>query len=338
MRKHFDESIDETLGSGAIEADFDPEDLTPEFLPYDLDFDFGVNDDEASEEVTPETGDNYLNAEISLPKGGTMARGRVAGRKRDANGNPVGRANDNPILDTRVYEVQFDDGDVTELTANMIAQSMYAQCDADGNQYMLLDQLVDHRKDDAAISLTDQTVHRDNGRTYRRKTTAGWQICCQWADGSTSWEKLSDLKESHPIETAEYAVTHGIDHEPAFNWWVKHFLKKRDRIISLVKRRNTRYLKRTHKFGIELPKTAQEALALDKKNGNTLWADAITVPEHIMLLLLFAAESFDRSHPPSSRRIQFCQRGGVPRTFSCQDRPFSISLLSRPIRGVIVQP
>ena len=276
MRKLFDESIDETLGSGAIEADFDPEDLTPEFLPYDLDFDFGVNDGEASIEVTPETGDNYLNAEISLPKGGIMARGRVAGRKRDADGNPVGRANDNPILDTRIYEVQFDDGDVTELTANMIAQSMYAQCDADGNQYMLLDQLVDHRKDDAAISLADQTVHRDNGRTYRRKTTAGWQICCQWVDGSTSWEKLSDLKESHPIETAEYAVTHGIDHEPAFNWWVKHFLKKRDRIISLVKRRNTRYLKRTHKFGIELPKTAQEALALDKKNGNTLWADAIS--------------------------------------------------------------
>ena len=75
---------------------------------------------------------------------------------------------------------------------------------------------------------------------------------------------------------AEYAVTHGIDHEPAFNWWMKHFLKKRERIISLVKRRNTRYLKRTHKFGIELPKkTVPEALAIDRKNGNTLWADAI---------------------------------------------------------------
>jgi hypothetical protein len=71
-------------------------------------------------------------------------------------------------------------------------------------------------------------------------------------------------------------VTNGIDHEPAFNWWVKHFLKKREQIISLVKRRQTRYLKRTHKFGIELPKTVQEALALDKKNGNTLWADAIS--------------------------------------------------------------
>jgi hypothetical protein len=52
-------------------------------------------------------------------------------------------------------------------------------------------------------------------------------------------------------------------------------LKKHDQIISLVHRRTTRYLKRTHKFSIEIPKTVNEALALDRKNGNTLWVDAI---------------------------------------------------------------
>ena len=52
-------------------------------------------------------------------------------------------------------------------------------------------------------------------------------------------------------------------------------LKKHDRIISLVCKQTTRYLKRTHKFGIEVPKTVKEALALERKNGNTLWADAI---------------------------------------------------------------
>ena len=73
----------------------------------------------------------------------------------------------------------------------------------------------------------------------------------------------------------EYAKIIGIDHEPAFNWWVLHILKKREHIISLVKKQNPRYLKRTHKFGIEMPKTVKEALELDKKNGNTLWADTI---------------------------------------------------------------
>jgi hypothetical protein len=52
-------------------------------------------------------------------------------------------------------------------------------------------------------------------------------------------------------------------------------LKKRGRINSLVKRCITRYLKRMHKFRIEMPKTVQEALPLDRQNGNTLWADAI---------------------------------------------------------------
>ncbi len=41
------------------------------------------------------------------------------------------------------------------------------------------------------------------------------------------------------------------------------------------KKAHLRYLKRTHKFGIELPKTIKEALELDKKNDDTFWADAI---------------------------------------------------------------
>ena len=31
----------------------------------------------------------------------------------------------------------------------------------------------------------------------------------------------------------------------------------------------------THTYGIKMPKTVQEALNLDKENGNTLWYDAI---------------------------------------------------------------
>eukprot|EP01082_Thalassiosira_pseudonana_P011697 g10090.t1 g10090 contig4:1199731-1200276(-) len=37
----------------------------------------------------------------------------------------------------------------------------------------------------------------------------------------------------------------------------------RDRIVAAVKKRNVRYLKKTHKFGI------------DRRNGDTKWADAI---------------------------------------------------------------
>ena len=59
--------------------------------------------------------------ELMLPRGGILARGRVTELKRDLKGNVIGRSNANPILDTREYEVKFEDGDVTKLTANAIA-------------------------------------------------------------------------------------------------------------------------------------------------------------------------------------------------------------------------
>ena len=37
-----------------------------------------------------------------------MTQGKVTKRARDNAGNPVGRANDNPIIDTREYIVEFD--------------------------------------------------------------------------------------------------------------------------------------------------------------------------------------------------------------------------------------
>ena len=67
-----------------------------------------------------------------------------------------------------------------------------------------------------------------------------------------------------------------IDHEPAFNCWVKHLLKKRDRIIVTVIKWHTRYLKKSHKFCRKLPKTVEQVLALDTENGNTLWANVIS--------------------------------------------------------------
>ena len=51
-------------------------------------------------EATPKIGDVFLDAEVMLPRGGSLARGRVVKRKRDQEGNPTGRAHENPILDT----------------------------------------------------------------------------------------------------------------------------------------------------------------------------------------------------------------------------------------------
>jgi hypothetical protein len=143
MHRVFDETIANHLGPNATDQDFPAEDLTPDFDHCDNDHD--LDSDHGDLEVTPEMGDNYLNAEISVPRGGTLMKGRVTSRKWDKDGNPVGLANANPILNTCEYTFTFDDGDETVLSANLIAEAMYAQCDPDGNQYVILDSIIDHK-------------------------------------------------------------------------------------------------------------------------------------------------------------------------------------------------
>ena len=142
MRRVFDETVASHLGPNATDQDFPAEDLTPDFDHYDNDHD--LDPDHSDLEVTPEMGDNYLNTEISVPQGGTLSKGCVTARKRDLDGNPIGLANANPILDTCEYTFTFDDGDETILNVNLIAKAMYAQCNLDGNQYVLPDSIIDH--------------------------------------------------------------------------------------------------------------------------------------------------------------------------------------------------
>ena len=125
---------------------------------------------------------------------------------------------------------------------------MYAMCDKNGNHILLFDAIVDHKKNDKAMTRTEQKFVDSRGKQHSKRSTKGWEVCVRWKNGSTTWEKLSDFKECYPVQTAEYAVTYDIDIEPAFNYWVPHTLNKRDSIISQVKKRQTRYMKKTHKF------------------------------------------------------------------------------------------
>jgi hypothetical protein len=80
------------------------------------------------------------------------------------------------------------------------------------------------------------------------------------------------MKEANPIEAAKYAIAKGLGDEPAFNWWVKYTLKKRDSIISAVK---ARFIRRDYKFGIKVPANIAEARALDAENGDDMWERSV---------------------------------------------------------------
>ena len=109
------------------------------------------------------------------------------------------------------------------------------------------------------------------------------------------------MKESNPFELAEYAVSQGIDDEPAFAWWIPFTLEKRERIISSV---NARFKLQRHKFGIEIPTSVKNAKSLDIKNGNTYWQDAIA-KEIKAVRIAFKILHGEERVPPAHQRIRY---------------------------------
>jgi hypothetical protein len=213
-----------------------------------------------------------INAEVQLQKNGdTMESAKVLQQTVGADGQTVGTYNDNPALNTVVYDVEFSDGTIREYSSNLIAQNMIAQINEDGFSKTLMEGIVDFRREGAALTHQEAYVTMRHGQRRLRKTTQGWRLLVQWRDGNESWVHLKDLKESHPIETAEFAREKGIDQEPAFAWWVPYTLKKRNAILGAVK---SRLRRTTHKYGIELPRNLAHAHLIDRNNGNTFWQDA----------------------------------------------------------------
>ena len=108
-----------------------------------------------ADEETPGTLDTYLAAQVLVPWEGEMVRAKVIGRKRDHDGNPIGTRHSNPIMDTRKYTLELPNGELTNYTANLIAEHMYAQTDSEGYEHMLLHEITDHKKDGQAVSAYD---------------------------------------------------------------------------------------------------------------------------------------------------------------------------------------
>ncbi len=146
-----------------------------------------------------------------------------------------------------------------------MAESLYLQCDREGNQYVLLEEIVDHRRLPAAIKLSDQKIICANGKTYwsvqlliGNFAANGRMALCLGRTLLTS-RSLTLLKLPNMLRylalTMNQLSTGGL----LTSW------EKGTRIVSPVRKSNLCYLKQTHKFGIELPKTIKKNLNLTRR-------------------------------------------------------------------------
>jgi hypothetical protein len=267
-REEFDIAVENKFGPSMDMDDFkyDPDYayfVTPTYECYEDDEVYSSKMpyiDDIKEEHDVDIYEQYVGSHVRVPIGYEIRSGKVFRRKREPDGTVKGQVNANSMLDTITYEIEFPHGRSDEYTANVIVENMDAQCDIEGRQYNLMEGIVDHKTDGHAVEPADMYINHGNNKKVRN-TTKGWNLCVEWKYGTTSWEHLADLKEINPVKVAEVAAAKSFLDTPAFVWWAPHVLKKRRRIIVAVTKR---YHKRTHKFGIEVPKNWDDCVRLDK--------------------------------------------------------------------------
>ena len=132
---------------------------------------------------------------------------------------------------------------------------------------------------------------------YKKKTTAGWELKVEWKGRLTSWITLKSLKETNPVEVAEYAWDNKIDEKPAFDWWVHYILWKKDHMIKASHRVHHW---QGYKYGIKISMTLSEALSIDEEDGNTFWCDAVDKEMHDVMVAFDIQE--EGAKPPSGHK------------------------------------
>ena len=147
----------------------------------DLDDDTVINDVIPQDNPTEEASDTLLNAEVSINVSDKHILGTAKQRARGADGRPIGRRDNNPFLDTRMYEVRMPDRSSRELTYNVIAENLLSKCYSEGIQYQLISKISDHLSDDTAIKKGDKWIDTKEGK-QRKITTHGWSFFLEWKD------------------------------------------------------------------------------------------------------------------------------------------------------------
>ena len=84
--------------------------------------------------------------ELAIPRYGDGPEfSKVTARLRDKDELTIGRAYNNPILDKKMYEVEYKDGHKYFLAANAISENMFDHVNEEVNQHVIFQYIVDHR-------------------------------------------------------------------------------------------------------------------------------------------------------------------------------------------------
>ena len=103
-----------------------------------------------------------------------------------------------------------------------------------------------------------------------------YNIMIEWENGEVTSEPLTVIAADDPVTCALYAKENNLLDQPGWKRFKQ--IAKREKVLTrIVNQAKLRSYNTSHKYkyGYEIPRTYEQAIRLDNKNGNTLWADAI---------------------------------------------------------------
>ena len=83
-----------------------------------------------------------------------------------------------------MYDVEFPDSKNRQYSANIIAENIYSQVNAEGHSRSLMESIVDYKKDGNILPMEDKYALTRSSQRRMRKTTVGWKILVQFRSGS----------------------------------------------------------------------------------------------------------------------------------------------------------
>ena len=209
---------------------------------------------------------------LSMPnENGERYRVRIARKIEDDEVDTRTKLDDpnslDPSYDNVKYLLQIDGKEADMIVGyNQVIDQLNKQFntdyDNDGEQYWTFQSILDHK---GPLKPSDPEY---NG--------SKWNVLVHWSTGEKTWEPLNIIGNDDPATCAKYAREKGLLRTPGW----KHFRKigKREKIlirqINQSKRQQTRRAVK-YKFGYQVPRTYDEAIEIDRRNGNTKFQDAV---------------------------------------------------------------
>ena len=114
---------------------------------------------------------------MTIAYDGEMVTGAVKRRKKDGDSGLLqGKAQENPLLDIRLYEVEMPDGTYADYHAKNLIENIYNSVDDFGYSEQSMNEIIDYRRNTGAIDKRDGWVRTQYGSTKRVITAKGWHL------------------------------------------------------------------------------------------------------------------------------------------------------------------